>query len=105
MVGFWNDSLHCHNYLCYLAIHANSYIVLGLSLPEIRCVVLGVALVTVERHTVKPPNKRHFDISSVLFLEKVSNCFTQDEVGICRRFDCPGSNFCILLCISVYTVY
>ena len=40
----------------------------GFSLPEIRCVVLGVALVTDERDTVKPLNKRQFDFSSVLIV-------------------------------------
>ena len=58
-------------------------------LPVLRYVVYGVALVTVERHTVKPPNKRHVDISSILFLIEFSNCFTQDGEWICRRSDFP----------------
>ena len=47
-----------------------------------------MALVTVGRHTVYISN----------FLLKFINCFTQDEVGICSRFDFPGLEF---LCTPV----
>ena len=38
----------------------------------IRCVVLGVAFVTDERHTVKPPNKRQLILQVFCFLLRSS---------------------------------